>query len=217
VYAASSNAAWTAPSVSSTRRFQVYDELVPSSSWTTTRSERASVRSTTGLARLVLDVDRLDGVVGDRVAVGQHHGHAVAHVVDGVDRERVVGWVQHVLGDRPGARHRCGPGVGEVGAGVHGAHAGHRRGGAGVDGDDSGARVRAAQHGHVERPGHLHVVGEDRFAGEEDGVLLAEQALADDAGGGRFVGDGHVWTPHPVGVQFGVPVRQARMRRPGRT
>ncbi len=148
------------------------------------------------LARVVGDVDRLDRVVGDRVAGGEHDGHTVTDVVDRVERDRVVRRVEHVLGDRPGARHRRGPEVGEVGAGVDGAHARHRRGGAGVDRHDLGVRIRAAQHGHVERAGHLHVVGEHGLAGQQDRVLLAQQAGADDAGGGgRIFRDGHVWTP----------------------
>ncbi len=79
------------------------------------------------LQRVVGDVDRLDGVVRDRIAVGEHHGHTVADEVGGVDGDRMVRRVQHVLGDRPGARHGCGPEVGEVGAGVHRAHARHGR------------------------------------------------------------------------------------------
>ncbi len=145
--------------------------------------------------RVVLDVDRLDRVVGDRVAVGEHDGDAVTDVVDGVDGDRMVRRVEHVLGDGPGARHRRRPLIGEVGTGVDGAHAGHRGGSRGVDRHDRGAGVRAAQHGHVERPRHLHVVGEDRLAGQQDRVFLAEQSCADHAGGGRFLGHGHRWTP----------------------
>ena len=133
-----------------------------------------------GLERVVGDVDRLDRVVGDRVAVGEHDGDAVTDEVDRVDGERVVRRVQHVVGDRPGARHRSGPQVGEVGAGVDRAHPWHGGRGAGVDRHDLGVGVRAAQHGHVQRAGHLHVVGEHRLAGEQDRVLLAQDTAADD-------------------------------------
>ena len=149
-----------------------------------------------GLERVVGDVDRLDRVVGDRIAVGQHDRHAVTDEVDRVGGDRVVRRVQHVLGDRPRARHGGRPEIAEIGAGVHRTHAGHRRRGGGVDRHDAGVGVRAAQHGHVERAGHLHVVGEHRFAGQQDRIFLAEESAADHPGCGRRIfGDGHVWTP----------------------
>ncbi len=89
-----------------------------------------------GFAGVVLDVDRLDGVVGHGIALGEYDRDAVTDVVHGVDGDRVVRRTLHVLRDGPCARHRGGPEVGEVGAGVDGSNAGHRRCRGRVDRDE---------------------------------------------------------------------------------
>ena len=72
-----------------------------------------------GLERVVVDVDGVDGVGGRVPRVGHDDGDDVADVAGLVDGDREVLRVLHVLGDRPGARHRRGPRVAQVGAGEH--------------------------------------------------------------------------------------------------
>ena len=145
--------------------------------------------------RVVLDLDGLERVACRGGRLGDHHRHAVADVADLVDRERVVGRVLHVLGDRPGAGHRAGPRVHEVGAGVGGDDAGQRQGGLHVDRGDAGVGVGAAQDRHVQRARDVEVVGEAGLAGEQGRVLPAPHPGADDRGGRRSVGDRHAGTP----------------------
>ena len=76
--------------------------------------------------RLVVDVHGVERVARLRLGAGEDRGHAVADVVHRGDRQRVVRRVLHVLGDRPGARHRVRPELFELGAGEHVDHAGHR-------------------------------------------------------------------------------------------
>ena len=66
---------------------------------------------------LVVDLDELGGVLGERPAVRDHDRDAVAGVARLVDRERPVRRQLDVLGDGPGARQPARPLVGEVGAG----------------------------------------------------------------------------------------------------
>ena len=54
-------------------------------------------------------------------------------------------------------------------------------GGQGVDGQDPGVRVRAAQHRPVQHAGQPHVVHEEALAADEPLVLLAQHAA--EAGG----------------------------------
>ncbi len=58
--------------------------------------------------RLPVDLDELRRILRLRPALRDHHGDAVALVARDVG-ERVVRRVLHVLGDRPGARHRSLP------------------------------------------------------------------------------------------------------------
>ena len=143
--------------------------------------------------RLVFDFDGLDRVAGGRLAGGDNGDDAVTDVADLAHRQRVVGRVLHVVGDRPRARHRGRPRVLEVGAGVDGDDAGHGGRGRGVDRGDAGVGVRAAGEGEVERARDGEVVGEAGFAREERRVLPAQEPLADDPGR-RVFGHGHVWT-----------------------
>ena len=88
------------------------------SSWTSVApSCAAASTSTIDVERLVVDLDELGRVDRVRARVGDHDRDAVALVVDLVDGEREVLGALHVLGHRPGARHRRLPVVAQVGAG----------------------------------------------------------------------------------------------------
>ena len=93
----------------------------------TTRSDERVLEVDDRLERLVLDVDRLDGVAGGGVAGGEHGGDAVADVADLV-RRPAGSAAGFFMSSVTGQAHGIGAahGVGEVGAGVHGDDAGQR-------------------------------------------------------------------------------------------
>ena len=141
-----------------------------------------------GFQRLVLDVDRLDRVAGRRLVPGDHDRDPVAHVVHLVLGQREVRRVLHVVRDRPRARHRCRPQVGDVGARVGGDDAGQLECAGHVDTGDAGVGVGAAQHREVQGAWDIEVVGEPGLAREQGGVLPTQHALADHRGGWRGFG-----------------------------
>ena len=149
-----------------------------------------------GGERLVLDLDGVEGVVGDRIGCRQHARHSVADVARLRHCERIVGRVLHVGRDRPRAWHRAGPGRFEIGAAVDGHDARHRRRRTHVDTEDPCVGVRAAEHRQVQRAGEDEVVGVLRLAGEQRRIFAAQHPGADDTLC-AFLGDGH-WR-HPVG------------------
>ena len=72
-----------------------------------------------------------------------------------------------------------------VGSGQHADHARQLPGLVGIDADDVGVRVRAAQDRGVPQPRHgLEIVDEARAAGQQGRVLEAQDALADPLVGG---------------------------------
>ena len=147
--------------------------------------------------RVVVDHHGVDGVGGLVPAVGHHHGDDVAHVARLVERHGPVVGGLHVVGDRPGARHRVGPcaPVAQVGAREDVPHARHGGRRAGVDAGDAGVGERAADHPHPQGAGDHQVVDEARLAGDQPAVLLAEHPVADGAGRRRLLGGGHAVTP----------------------
>ena len=91
----------------------------------TTRSDSASSRSMTASSGSYSTSIASTASWAAASLSGEHGGDAVAGVARLLLRQRVVRRVLHVLGDRPGARHRRGPRLGEVVAGVDGDDAGH--------------------------------------------------------------------------------------------
>jgi hypothetical protein len=156
---------------------------------------------------VVVDFDGLDGVGGVLAAVGHHHGDDLAHVVDAVLGHRpVVGdagvggrLVGHdAVGDRPGARHGRRPLVGQVLTGEHRLDPRQLLGRRGVDAGDAGVGDRAAHEGQPQHARQGDVVDVAALAGEQRGVLLAEEAAAHPALGLRLGYLRHSdppWTP----------------------
>ena len=134
-----------------------------------------------GVERLVVDDDEFRCVRCAVARVGQHDRHDLTDVMDLVHRQRIVRWVDHVLGDRPGAGQRCDPQphLLELGPGVDGVNAFGVFGRGRVDRGDLGVRHRGADHTHPELARHLDVVDVFAFADEQLGILAALQGRSD--------------------------------------
>ena len=122
-----------------------------------------------GGQRLVVDVDQLDGVLGDVAALGDDERDRVAdelHLALGQRRARGVG---DVLA-RDGV-----PGLLDVRVEVlgdeHRVHTGQRERRRRVDAVDPGPGERAAHEAGVQHAGPRDVVDERAMAGEQAGVL----------------------------------------------
>ena len=110
---------------------------------------RSSALATSTIAStgLVVDLDELSRVLRLRTRLGEDDRDAVA-LVAGRLGERIVRRVLHVLGHRPGARHRRLPVVLEVGGREDGDDAVRLPCLVGRDPGDARARVRAADDDH---------------------------------------------------------------------
>ena len=129
-----------------------------------------------GCLHVVVDLDRLGGVLGLVMAVGHDHRHRVADIAHGVDRHhrmrrRLVRLAVLVL-DHPAADQAADLGVGDVLAGEDRDHARHRLGGRGVDALDLGVSVRRAHEVRVGRACERQVVDIAARAGEEAMIFL---------------------------------------------
>ena len=126
--------------------------------------------------RVIVHDHHFCGVHALGLLLADHHGHQVTHVAHGVDgKERELhGLVQHAhVG-------RCRREVDILG-GPHVQHAGHRLGLAGVDGQDAGVRHGAAHVRDVDGAGQVEVRDVGALAGEEPGVLHADNPGAENA------------------------------------
>ena len=131
--------------------------------------------------RLVLDVDQRERVVG-RVLVGRDHERdLLALEADLVARQHGLG----VVGDRrhPGQAERL-----QVLGGDHRRDVGVLQRRRGVDRDDLGVRVGAAQDRAVHHPRQVDVVEVGALAADEARVLLALEAAEADRPLGRRAG-----------------------------
>ena len=133
-----------------------------------------------GGQRLVVDVDQLDGVLGDVPALGDDERDRVADELHLALGQRRAGRVRHVLA------HDRVPGLLDVGVEVggreHRVHAGQRQRRRGVDAVDRRAGERAAHEAGVQHAGPRDVVDEGAVAGEQPGVLDARDPGARVAG-----------------------------------
>ncbi len=138
--------------------------------------------------RLVVDVQRGHGVLGDGAAGRADRDDGLALVEGDLARQR-VGHDPRRLGDRAQDRDRPGAAEHVVGE-QHLEHALDRPGLAGVDGDNPSVRVGAAREGDVGDPRRVEVVHVATQAADQPLVLDALHALADPAGGDLGLGDG---------------------------
>ena len=136
--------------------------------------------------RLVLDLDELQRVLGQVAAVRDDDRDALADVPHLVRRQAAPG-VPGRVGAEVG--HRVAQ-LGGVGAGDHRVHAGCGQSLGGLDPQDPGVRVRAAQHGGVQGAGGDPVGDVAAPAEQELRVLDAADRLAHPAPLGGVVADG---------------------------
>ena len=129
--------------------------------------------------RVVVDLDQLGAVLGQRPAVGHHDGDRVADQAHGVTGQRREGRQQQV--GRADRREVGGHAV-EVGGGEHRPHPGHGQRLGDVDAPDPGVRERAAHEGGVQHAGQGDVVDVAAPAGEDARVLDPLDAGAGEPG-----------------------------------
>ena len=138
-----------------------------------------------GGQRVVLDVDQLQRVARGILVGRDHERDLLALEADLVAGEHGLG----VVGDRrhPGQAQRL-----EVLGRDHRVHARHLQRLGGVDREDLGVGVRAAQHRPMQHAGQADVVQVGALAADEPRVLLAlEAAEADRALGAGGLDSGH--------------------------
>ena len=139
---------------------------------------------------VVLDLDEIARVLGERARLGHHGRDHLADVANLRDGQRVA----HAVADggaRHGARHAGRPGlldVGDVGGRHHRQHAGQRQRGGDVDAPHAGVGVGAPHHGGVRHARHLEVVDEGAAPGQQARVLPPRDRRADVAAFGRASG-----------------------------
>ena len=128
---------------------------------------------------LVVDVDQLEGVLGDRTARRSHADHWLTLVGGPADGKSVVR-------DGRGARHRAedadrlGP-LGDLRAREDLEHTLELESSGNDDGFDPGVRVRAPPDGHVDGMRRVEVVGKKAGPAEQPVVFLTELVGAEDA------------------------------------
>ncbi len=115
---------------------------------------------------LVLDRDRLGGVLGERAGVRDHRRHPFARIARYVDGERAA---RHVRRIEP--RHQRHGRGGKLAAVEHVMHAGQAERRGLVDGDDARRRVWAGDERHVAGARQGDVGGEPALTDHEAAVL----------------------------------------------
>ena len=119
---------------------------------------------------------QFQGVFRLIAAFGHHYRHGIAHIADGVHRQRrMVDCFDIGVGRQPstgdGVEHAIG-----VGAGVHRQHPGRRSSRTGIDAVDLSVGMNAAQNGRVYQAEQLDVIGEGRLPGNQPGIFSAPDA-----------------------------------------
>ncbi len=161
-----------------------------------------------GIERLVVDLDELGCVLREVAVARDHQRDGVAHEAHVVACERDERRAGGRAVEQHRGQHRHRDVVVEVVAGEHRDHPLGRACGVDVDAGDAGPGVVAAQEVRVQRAGHDDVVGVAAVAGEQPGIFLADDRLADEPAGGAELA-------HVIVLRI---VRTAdRVRRPRRS
>ena len=135
--------------------------------------------------RVPVDLDVAQCVLGDVAALRDHDRHRFSDMAHNVLPQRGLGTlVEHrALHRRRRYRQRAGaqqrP---EIVGGIHRDHAGPRQRSRGIDRQDARMRIGATQQSRVQHTGQLHIVYEQRAAGQEALVFVAGDRLAEIAG-----------------------------------
>ena len=132
-----------------------------------------------GVQRLVVDLHQVERVLGQVPALGDHHGHRLAHVADFLARERQLQALDRADAVTE-ARGDAADGA-EILAGHHGHHAGQRERRLRPDRAEARVGVRRAQDRGLQHAGQAEVGGVLAAPREEPRVLLAPHRLAERA------------------------------------
>ncbi len=133
--------------------------------------------------RLVVDVDQLDGVLGDGAARGSHADDRLALVGGLAHGQSEVGYRRSAGHGTKDADH-LGP-LDDILAGEDLEHTFELEGGCDVDRPDPRVRVRAAADSHLDGVSRVDVVGKAAGAPQQPVVLLAQLVGAEDAPAGH--------------------------------
>ena len=132
--------------------------------------------------------DVVEGVFRHVAAFSHHHGDGLADVPDlPLGQRHLSAGVKREAGDGRGRdeeRTRL-PVLAQVLRRVDRHHSGAGAGGGRVHLEEPGVRVLAPGEGDVEHPVDLHVVGEERAAGEQPRILAPPDPFADKASSGH--------------------------------
>ena len=153
------------------------------SSWTRGASAAsAAFEVDDGVERFVVHIDVVERVFGDIPAIGHDHddgftGVAYLLLCQGHLRSLMEFELFHRR-RRHEQRPRL-PELAQVAGGVGGNDAGALLYAAEVHFTDAGVGEVAAQKGDMQHVGHLHIVGEERAAGQQPGILIAFDRLTE--------------------------------------
>jgi hypothetical protein len=134
-----------------------------------------------GRQHIIVDRDRLGGVLGLVKRLGHHEGDRLADIAHHVARERGLrtgesGRAVAALARRVGLLG-AEPHDGRVVAGQRQHHARHVLGGTDVDRADAGMSMGRAQHKGAQQPDLRHVIDIAACAAQQIGILLARNRL----------------------------------------
>ena len=123
--------------------------------------------------RLVVDLDQVEGVLGEITVGGDDDGHRLADIADLADSDGPT------FDRRLDPDHQAGGGCRHVVGGQYGGHARRLARGVGADCHDAGMGMRRAQDGCLQRVGFgAEVVDETAAPGQQRGVFNALDRLA---------------------------------------
>ena len=131
-----------------------------------------------GRQRFVVDLGKLQSILGEIAALRDDHGNRLTHIAHLVAGQQVLrARLQRLHRSQDGyGRRLVGPDVGQTESVHHPGGLACRRK---IDTANTGIAVGAAKESRMQRVGKLYVVDETGLSGEEAGILEALDALAD--------------------------------------
>ena len=126
------------------------------------------------IEHVVINLDQFGRVFRDMAAFGDHRAHPFAGIAGTAARQRHAFDIRQVE-----PRQQRVDMVEQFLAGQHVADAGQRQRGAGIDGFDLGAGIRAGHHRDMQCAGQAHIGGIVAPSGDKAAIFLHPALLAD--------------------------------------